>query len=307
MRPLAACARHGRWLLVAGLLAGIAVPGLADAMAPWIVPMLGAMLCLAVLREGPSALRPRGPEARTALVAALALQLALPLCLGGALWAAGLLAHPLAAALVLASAAAPITGLPGLAAMSGADVSVALRQVTLGTALLPLTALPAFALVPAFADLGAVSGGALRLLALIALAALTALLLRRIFPTLARPEARPAYDGAMALAMALVVVGLMSAIAPAAREAPGALAIAFVLACTLYAAQITGAWRVAKHAVPRHAALSLAIAAGNRNLALFLAALPPETAAPLMVFVGCYQVPMYLTPVLLPRLTCGRA
>ena len=46
----------------------------------------------------------------------------------------------------------------------------------------------------------------------------------------------------------------------------------------------------------------LALAAGNRNIAIFLVALPPEVLAPLMIFIGCWQLPMYLTPMLLPRL-----
>jgi len=46
----------------------------------------------------------------------------------------------------------------------------------------------------------------------------------------------------------------------------------------------------------------LAISAGNRNIAIFLVALPPDVMAPLMIFVGCWQLPMYLTPILLPRL-----
>ena len=47
-------------------------------------------------------------------------------------------------------------------------------------------------------------------------------------------------------------------------------------------------------AVPR------AIVAGNRNIALFLIALPEETTRGLLIFIGCYQVPMYLTPLLMP-------
>ena len=46
----------------------------------------------------------------------------------------------------------------------------------------------------------------------------------------------------------------------------------------------------------------LAIGAGSRNIALFLVALPADVIAPLMIFIGCWQLPMYLTPVLLPRL-----
>jgi len=44
------------------------------------------------------------------------------------------------------------------------------------------------------------------------------------------------------------------------------------------------------------------IVAGNRNIALFLIVLPPEVAGPLMIFIGCYQIPMYLTPMVLTYL-----
>ena len=38
------------------------------------------------------------------------------------------------------------------------------------------------------------------------------------------------------------------------------------------------------------------------SVVVFLVALPPEVIAPLMIFIGCWQLPMYLTPILLPRL-----
>ena len=46
---------------------------------------------------------------------------------------------------------------------------------------------------------------------------------------------------------------------------------------------------------------SLAIVAGNRNIALFLVALPYEITDRILLFIGCYQIPMYLTPLLLAR------
>ena len=49
-------------------------------------------------------------------------------------------------------------------------------------------------------------------------------------------------------------------------------------------------------------AVPYAIIAGNRNVALFLAALPAAQTEPLMLFIGCYQIPMYLTPLLFRRL-----
>ena len=45
-----------------------------------------------------------------------------------------------------------------------------------------------------------------------------------------------------------------------------------------------------------------AIVAGNRNAALFLMALPASVTEPLLILLGCYQLPMYLTPILLARL-----
>ena len=46
----------------------------------------------------------------------------------------------------------------------------------------------------------------------------------------------------------------------------------------------------------------VAVIAGNRNIALFLVALPPEITDRILLFIGCYQVPMYLTPLVMARL-----
>jgi len=306
VKLLAALAAQGRRLLIAGLVVGIAFPGLAERFAPAVVPLLALMLCLAALREGPVAVLPRAGETRRALVMVLALQALPPLVAGGALWAAGLMSAPLAIGAVLALAGAPIVGAPGFAVMVGGDARVALRQVTMGTALLPFTAAPVLALLPVFPDPLAVALGALRLLAVVVLASGAALVLGALVPALCRPRARPALDAIMTLAMALVVIGLMSAVGPAIRVAPGRLIIVLALAMGLHLVQTLGAWLAARAAMSRPEALALAIAAGNRNLALFLAAMPSEAAAPLMLFVGCYQVPMYLTPMILPRLARAR-
>ncbi|QFT63888.1 hypothetical protein [Roseivivax sp. THAF30] len=302
------CARHARWLLVSGLLVGIALPGFARAAEPLIVPLLGVLLCLAVLREGPRALLPGAGTGRRAVLLTLALQAAPPLVAGALLWALGGLETPLGVALVLVLAASPITGAPGLAVMSGADAGLALRLLTLGTALLPLTAAPVFALLPSFPGPVAVAAGALRLLVVIAAAVALAVLLRRLFPRLRAPHHRTAFDGAMALAMAVIVVALMSALLPAARETPGVLIASLTAALVIYAVQVRIAWSCARRSgLTAEKSRAIAIAGGNRNLALFLAAVPAETTLPLMVFIGCYQIPMYLTPLALPWLTDGRA
>ena len=37
------------------------------------------------------------------------------------------------------------------------------------------------------------------------------------------------------------------------------------------------------------------------NIALFLVGLPASITDPVLIFIGCYQVPMYLTPLLMRR------
>ena len=94
----------------------------------------------------------------------------------------------------------------------------------------------------------------------------------------------------------------MAALNPALKADPVALArwtaLAFVLSYALQA----GTLLVLRRTRLRGITGPLAIASGNRNIALFLVALPPEVLAPLMIFIGCWQLPMYLTPLLLPRL-----
>lgn len=299
---LAACAAQGRWLLVAGLTLGIVLPPLARAMAGTIVPLIALLLFLAALRIAPAAAFP----ARAALPRALALTLALqgvaPLALAGLLWLAGWLDTVAGTGAVLALAASPMTGTVGLAVMMQADASTALRQLVLGTALLPLTAAPVFAFLPMFDDAAGVLAGSARLLVVIAVAGGMAAFARARWPALTRAAARPALDGIMALVMGLVVVGLMAGVGPALRgldpALPGLLAMAFAL--NLFPALTV--WRFAPSPVPAPQAAALAIAAANRNLALFLTALPPDMVGRLLLFVGLYQVPMYLTPLILPRL-----
>jgi hypothetical protein len=61
------------------------------------------------------------------------------------------------------------------------------------------------------------------------------------------------------------------------------------------------AYRVTRTLVPPKRVAPLSIIAGNRNVALFLLALPMDVTDELLAFIGCYQLPMYLTPLLLRK------
>src|SRR5690554_5547376 len=138
MAVLGWLARHGKLLLIAGLVAGIAFPVLARAMEPMIVPLIVVLLFLAALRIGPEAARFRPGEAPRHLGLTLVFQMALPLAAIGVLTVLGWADTIVGLGVVLVLAGPPITGSPGLAILSGADPTPALRHLVLGTTLLPV-------------------------------------------------------------------------------------------------------------------------------------------------------------------------
>ncbi|HAW47285.1 MAG TPA: hypothetical protein DCX34_08610, partial [Roseovarius sp.] len=166
----AALARHGRLVLVAGLVVGALAPGLARVMAPLIFPMIAFLLFLATLRVDMRAAFPGRRSLPRYLAVTLVMQVALPVVAIVGLWALGAQASVLGIGLVLVLAAPPMTGSPGLTILAGGDPAPALRQLVLGTALLPLTVLPVFWLLPVFGAPLVVVEAALRLLAVIAVA-----------------------------------------------------------------------------------------------------------------------------------------
>ena len=293
-------ARNGRMMLIAGLVAGIALPGLAVILRPWIAPMIVALLFLAVLRLGPEGLVAGFKGIHRAIGLALFFQLALPLIAAGIFAVAGVLTHPLAMGVVLVLAAAPITGSPNITAMTGGDPAPSLRQLVLGTAILPLTVVPIFLVMPAFGDAGDVASAAAWLLLLIAIAGGVAIALRLSGIVRGTPRAILAMDGTAALLLGLVVIGMMSAIGPAMSGNPLGLAATLLVVFSLNMGLQLAASTIAARSSPA-AAPAIGIAAGNRNVALFLSVLPAQTADMLLLFIGCFQIPMYLTPIVLNR------
>jgi hypothetical protein len=298
MSALAAAARHGRWLLIAGLAAGIGLPSLAAAMRPWLPEMVAVMLFLAALRVGPRQAVGAWSDLTASLTFVVLFQVLSPVLVALVFAAIGW-QGALASALIIALAASPIAGSPSLTIMLGHDPAAALRQLVVGTAFLPLTVIPVFTLVPAFGDPMAIFHAAFRLLMVIAGATALAFAIR--LTVLRHPSVRAiqAVDGLLSLAMAVLVVGLMAAVAPALYSEPARLIVVLAAATALnFGLQIVAAAALARGRWRRYA-VPMAVAAGNRNIALFLAALPAAVTDPMLLFIGCYQVPMYLTPILL--------
>ena len=291
-------ARHARFVLIAGLAAGIATPSLASFMSGYLKAIIAPLLFLTALRIGPRQALGSMRELGQSLAGVALFQLLLPITLALAFRVGGF-SGALANALVLTTAAAPLAGSPNLTLMTGNDPAPALRQLIVGTALVPLTVMPVFLVFPIVGDMGAVLASTARLIMLIAGAAGLAFLVRTWWLRELSPSQFVALDGFSALLMALAVIALMSAIAPAYASAPSSLAVNLIAAFAVNISLQIGVYLAMKRLGVCRGRVALAIAAGNRNIMLFLAVLPASTVEPVMLFMACAQIPMYLTPLLL--------
>lgn len=295
------CARHGRLVLVLGLIAGMALPGVAQAMKPWLPHMLAVLLFIAALRIGPEQAMGTLSDLKTILAIVGIYQIVVPLIVVFILLALDI-SGPLATALILMTAASSISAGSNITLLTGNDPAPALRLLVVGTAALPLTVMPVFWLTPAIGSTSAVIMISLRLLVIIVLATLAAFTVRRLWLRAPKKETIEAIDGLSAFSLAVIVIGLMSALGPALKTD---LTSVFVTLAAVFAAnfgfQIL-AWLVLRSAGVTRERVAFSVAAGNRNMALFLVALPAEITDPMLLFLACYQFPMYLTPLLLARL-----
>lgn len=297
---------HSRLALIIGLAAGLALPTLAATLQPWLPQMVAVLLTITALRIGHRAAIGAVTDLKWGLGSVAVLQMGLPLALFAVCWGAGISQTPVAMALVLATAAPALSGSPNLALLLGQDAGRMMQILVMGTALFPLTVLPVLTVMPELGEPADTLMAALRLLAVILGAAGLGFALRKLFYPTPEPAQIKALDGLSVLAFSAIVVGLMAALNPALRTEPqsvlGWMIVAFALS---YGAQAV-TYLVLRSGKIADVAGPLAIGAGNRNIALFLVALPADVMAPLMIFIGCWQVPMYLTPVLLRRLYLGR-
>ncbi len=301
LNALAFAARHGRAGLVLGLLAGLLLPGLAAALQPWLPQMVAGLLFLNAYRIGLRKAAGGLADGIGTLKAIALLQVALPLLALGIAALFGVAQTPAAVALILMLSAPSVTGSPNITALMGHAPEPAFRLLITGTALMPMTVLPVFLLAPSLGDLGEVLRAAGRLIGAIGLTVSAAFLLRRLtLPQMREDQAR-AIDGLTVIALAVIVIGLMAALGPALRTNPMLVLqwLGFALAANLGLQALVFA---VLHRRAGSGAVPVSVVAGNRNFALFLIALPAATTDPLLIFLGCYQIPMYLTAILMKPL-----
>ncbi len=287
-------ARHARVCLVLGLIGGLTLPAAAAIIRDWLPGLVAALLCVSATRIGLRAVLGNLRDLRKTISGILILQLALPLAALSLCLAIGVTGFPLAIAMILMLSAPSITGSPNFTALMGHDPAPPMRLLILGTALVPLTAMPVLWIIPGIGSMIDIFLTALRLAAVIAVSVGVGFAARRFALPDPSDDQIKALDGAGAILLSIMVVGLMAALGPALRSDPAEVAFWLVAVMVANFGLQIMAYRLG-------ADPGTSVVAGNRNIALYLVALPAATTDPLLIFIGCYQIPMYLTPILMQR------
>lgn len=304
--PAAALAwlgRHGAGVVAASIFIGLALPPLAALFRPFVTEAIFALLCLAFLRVDPAALR--GYVARPGLVLAATawIMLAVPAVLGCLFIFFGLheRAPGLMPALMLQAAGPPLTAAPAFALLLGLDAALTLAVLVLSMIATPITA-------PAFAQLFLGEAMPLspfvlgcRLFLLLAGASLAAAIIRRVAGPNRLRSARDAIDGLNVITLFVFAVALMDGVA--ARIVSDPLLVLIITALSFGVSIVIGAvTMVVFGAIGRERAFALALAAGQRNLGLMLAATGGAVPDLTWLYFALAQFPIYLAPQILKPL-----
>ena len=289
--------KRGTECLAAGVFLGLAVPDLATVARPLLVPAIAAMLTLSLLRLDPAGVV--GALRRPQLVVpAIGFVLLVSPLLGFAAASALDLAPGIAVALVVWSASPPLISVPAIATLVGLDGALALTVTTAAGLLVPVTLPPlVFALLGLELDIGP-TALMIRLALLLAGTAAAAAAIRRLAGPERLQRHAPAIDGGFVLVMLLFAVAVLDGVTAAALAEPARVAglLALVFGASL-GMQALG-WLVFRLAGAR-AATTLALACGNRNMALVLGSAPAAFDPDSFLFLALLQFPIYLLPVLL--------
>jgi BASS family bile acid:Na+ symporter len=289
--------RHSMPLLATGIVLGLAVQPLAAIFRPLTPPLLFLLTAVTLLKVEPRAILAelRRPGRLAAiLVWTMGVQPALMMAI------AALLPLPrgLVQSVVLWSASSPLISAPALAFLLGLEAPITLVGMTLGTILMPLTLPPlALSLLGLEFRIG-LAELMLRLGIFVVGALALAVFVRRMVGPARIDRAGIEISGLAVLLLILFGVGVMDGV-PAIVAAQPHYALLFVLAAfgatTLMLVSTTLAFRW----MGLRPALSVALLAGYKNIAVVWASLGAAAPADLTLYFVSIQLPIYLLPPVL--------
>lgn len=302
---LTALGRNARWALAIGAVAALFTGPISGALRPLLPVFLVVLYGLAFMRIDPvavlrDALRPAAAIRNLAICAAM--MIAAPVILFAA--AMALTASPeIVSSLVYLGVSPSIASAAALAFFMRADAALALQVTVLSGFLAPLLGpLIATALLGAAAPVDAATLS-LRLGAILGVAITLALILRRALTPQRIDRHAGVMDGLASLTLILFLIPLFDGVGAQILAAPTlALGVLALVSIANVGFQVISA-HLAKRWLDNPQASALGVLMGNRNVSLYVAALPPDPFFTL--FVALYQYPMYLTPLVVRRMLPG--
>ena len=290
-------ARHATKLLVLSIAAGIGIPPLAAALRPRLAEIVWALLFFAAMRVDWDAVGRYARRPMPVLLAAAWIALVAPVALS-ALVAPFELPAGIEAALILSAATAPILSSPALCMILGLDAALCLLVMALTTLVVPFS-LPAVAVELLDLELGVTARELTwRLGVLIGGATAAAAAARKLLGRERAAAAAGLLDSCTLIVLMVFAIAIMHGIGAAMIERPiyvmavVALSFAANAGMQIYAAApfvVLGARR----------ALTVAFCAGNRNMAIILAAIPAGAMPDLELYLVLAQAPIFALPALL--------
>lgn len=297
---------RARWFLAIGVIIAMFLPELSRLLRPALPALVALVFCLAMIRLDLGAVARRAVRPRR-LAVLLAASLGLLVLVPAGLW---LVAQALglpqghAAALVYTGAAPPITSAVAMCLMLGLDAALALEVMVLATLITPIVGPVVTKMLLGEAVPIDGFGLAFRLAAMIAAGGAAALAIRRWAGPARIARAAKPLDGLSAIALVIFIIPLFDGFWEAAGPAPlfalGVLALAVTANFGLQIVAVLGL----RNATAPDRAGAIGLMNGNRTVALYLAALPPDPVFTL--YVAFYQIPMLYTPLVMGRLLAGR-
>jgi hypothetical protein len=304
IRILSLIGRNGVGVMASGVFIGLAVPDLAALARPLLSSIVVAMLAVTLARVDMNMVRRQWKQPVSTLVIVAWLLLGTPLIIfftATALY--DFLGPNLHASIVLWSACPPLISAPALAILMGLNGGATLLVMIVAIFVFPFT-LPPVALWLLDIDL-AISPLELfaRLLAMIAGSAVLGFLARHLLTRGGpgrggRPLNTEMLDGLLVICLLLFAVAIMDGVTATFFEDPWRVGTFLMVAIAAsLALQTLGA--LSAFWLDRWHAGAIAVASGNRNMALIVSAAGTAIGPDAFLFLAVLQIPIYTMPVLL--------
>ena len=299
---LAWLGRQGTRALAGSVFLGLAVPGLASYVKPYLGETVFVMLLFSYLRTDPRAFALHVKAPKLAIAAALWAMVAMPL-LFGSLYALSGVRESIPALytiMILHMAITPITSTAAFAAIMGLDVAFSLAALIVSNVLAPLTTV-AFSYLFLGSSLFSPIDLGIKLFFFFAGAGALAYVIRKLAGQEAIERQKDVVDGLNVIAVFIFAIVAMDGVPRMVMADPifalGLLAFIVVLAFVLIALSMVAFMRLG---IDR--GLVIGLLAAFRNLGVVMAALGSTLPELAWFYFAMAQFPIYLLPMLLKPL-----